>query len=229
MRKDTYQEQDEDIELGRLLLTLWHHAGMSLLCGILCAVLGFLYSVVFITPLYESKAMMIVNPGQRDIVTSDQINSAEKLVDTYSVIITSDTVMDQVISNLSMEHNYKEDVKFVGVEPVNGTQVMEISVLATDPQVAQKVCTQITQVAPGVIVQAVKAGSMELVSAATLNEHAVSPNRLKNAFFSFLGGFLLSSVVILIYSLLNSRIKEGKDLQQDGLILMGIIPAYRGD
>ena len=137
--------------------------------------------------------------------------------------------MDQVISNLSMEHNYKEDVKFVGVEPVNGTQVMEISVLATDPQVAQKVCTQITQVAPGVIVQAVKAGSMELVSAATLNERAVSPNRLKNAFFSFLGGFLLSSVVILIYSLLNSRIKEGKDLQQDGLILLGIIPAYRGD
>ena len=47
---------------------------------------------------------MIVNTRQ-DVnanVTSDQINSATKLVSTYSIIIKSDTVLQQVINDLGL-------------------------------------------------------------------------------------------------------------------------------
>ena len=48
---------------------------------------------------------MIVNTRQDTTsnVTSDQINSATKLVSTYSIIIKSDTVLQQVIDNLGSE------------------------------------------------------------------------------------------------------------------------------
>ena len=42
-------------------------------------------------------------------ITNDQLTSATKLVDTYAVILTSDTVLDKTISNLNLNmrrHQY---------------------------------------------------------------------------------------------------------------------------
>lgn len=52
---------------------------------------------------------MIVNTRQDTTsnVTSDQINSATKLVSTYSIIIKSDTVLQQVIDNLGLSLTYE--------------------------------------------------------------------------------------------------------------------------
>ena len=66
--------------------------------------------ISLITPQYESSALMIVNTRQdtTSTVTSDQINSATKLVSTYSIIIKSDTVLQQVIDDLGLSLSYSE-------------------------------------------------------------------------------------------------------------------------
>ena len=66
---------------------------------------------------------MIVNTRQ-DItsnVTSDQINSATKLVSTYSIIIKSDTVLQQVIDNLGLSLTYEKLAERVTVSAVDDT------------------------------------------------------------------------------------------------------------
>ena len=66
-----------------------------------------------ITPQYESSALMIVNTRQdtTSTVTSDQINSATKLVSTYSIIIKSDTVLQQVIDDLGLSSELTVSLK----------------------------------------------------------------------------------------------------------------------
>ena len=61
---------------------------------------------------------MIVNTRQDTTsnVTSDQINSATKLVSTYSIIIKSDTVLQQVIDNLGLSLTYEKLAERVTVK-----------------------------------------------------------------------------------------------------------------
>ena len=84
--------------------TCWPSFSQPLILA--CA--GFGVSKFLMTPKYQASALMIVNTRQDTTsnVTSDQINSATKLVSTYSIIIKSDTVLQQVINNLGLSLTY---------------------------------------------------------------------------------------------------------------------------
>ena len=82
----------ETIDLLEVLNAVRQHLLAVILATVILAAAGFGVSKFLITPQYEASALMIVNTRQ-DItsnVTSDQINSATKLVSTYSIIIKSD-------------------------------------------------------------------------------------------------------------------------------------------
>jgi capsular polysaccharide biosynthesis protein len=91
--------EEHYINLGELADALLRRLGVLILTAVLCAAIGFGYSAFFVRPLYSASAMMIVNAGEKypDYVSTDQLNSAATLVDTYSIIIKSDTVMNQVM------------------------------------------------------------------------------------------------------------------------------------
>ena len=90
---------EEYIDLGEIISALFRRIGLIMLITVLCGAAGFVYARFVATPLYSASAMMIVNSGQRsqDYVSTDQLRSAASLVDTYSIIVRSDTVMDKVI------------------------------------------------------------------------------------------------------------------------------------
>ena len=92
----------ETIDLLEVLNAVRQHLLAVILATVILAAAGFGISKFLITPQYEASALMIVNTRQDTTsnVTSDQINSATKLVSTYSIIIKSDTVLQQVIARL---------------------------------------------------------------------------------------------------------------------------------
>lgn len=215
------------IDLAEMFGALMQRKGLIALVTILFGILGFLYSAFVATPLYSASAMMIVNSGERnDYVTQDQLNSAATLVETYSVIITSDTVMDDVIENLGMEDTYQSTVRNISVAAVNDTQIMKVTVTATDPQIALDVCEEITNIAPEVIVKTVKAGSVELVSKADTSWKQVSPNVKRNTAAALALGLLASAAFVILFSMLNNKVQGEGDLRQADLALLGVIPYY---
>lgn len=220
--------QEEYIDLGELFDALIRRIGVILLAAAVFGVAGFLYSTFLATPLYRANAMMIVNAGERypDYVSTDQLNSVATLVDNYSIIIKSDTVMNEVIDHLGIEDTYKNLVRSVSVSAVNETQVMQISVTATDPKVALDVCTEITNVAPDAIVEMVEAGSVRLVSKASTTFKPVSPNVMRNTALAAFAGFLLAAALIVIRTMLDNKLKGEADIAAINLPILGIIPTY---
>lgn len=221
------RKENEYINLAEVFNAIIRHAAIVLLAGLICGIGGFLYSAFVVTPLYNASAMMIVNSGERnDYVTQDQLNSATTLVETYAVIITSDTVMDDVVANLGMEDSYNSTVKNISVSSVNDTQIMRITVTATNPEVALDVCEEITTVCPDVIVKTVKAGSVELVSKASTTFKQVSPNVKRNTVFGILFGLIMASAAVIVITVLDNKVKGENDLKQAGIPLLGVIPYY---
>ena len=75
-------EENEVIDLVEILYAIRQHLLEVILATVVAAIIGFAASKFLMTPQYSSSAMMIVNTRQ-DVtsnVTSDQINSATKLV-----------------------------------------------------------------------------------------------------------------------------------------------------
>ena len=225
-------QNEETIDLLELFGMLWQHIFQILICTVIGAAVAFGVTKFLMVPQYESSAMMIVNTRQdaNANVTSDQINSATKLVETYSIIVKSDTVLSRVIDDLGLNLNYGELKDKVTVKSVNSTQVMQISVEDADPAAAQIICQKITQVCPDLIKDAVEAGSVKLISAASTPVQPVSPNTLKNTAVGALLGLVACAGVLVLRMLLNNKINNDADVQKYlDLPVLGVIPVYEGD
>lgn len=222
-------EENEVIDLTEILSAVRQHLLELIFVTLVAALVGFTASEFLMTPKYDSSALMIVNTRQ-DVnanVTSDQINSATKLVSTYSIIIKSDTVLQQVIDNLGLNLTYAQLNKRVTVAAVDDTQVMKITVQSDSPEWARQVCEQIITVAPDVIKEAAEAGSVKVISNASLATEPVSPNIKKNTMLAAAVGFVLVIGIIVLQVLLDNKINTEEDVTKYlDMTVLGVIPQY---
>lgn len=222
-------EENEVIDLTEILSAVRQHLLELIFVTLAAALVGFMASKFLMTPKYDSSALMIVNTRQ-DVnanVTSDQINSATKLVSTYSIIIKSDTVLQQVIDNLGLNLTYAQLNKRVTVAAVDDTQVMKITVQSDSPEWARQVCEQIITVAPDVIKETVEAGSVKVISNASLATEPVSPNIKKNTMLAAAVGFVLVIGIIVLQVLLDNKINTEEDVTKYlDMTVLGVIPQY---
>lgn len=220
----------ETIDLLEVLNAVRQHLLAVILTTVILAAAGFGVSKFLITPQYEASALMIVNTRQDTTsnVTSDQINSATKLVSTYS-IIKSDTVLQQVIDNLGLSLTYEKLAERVTVSAVDDTQVMKITVRSDNPEWARQVCEQITVVSPDVILESVEAGSVKVISSAAVNPTPVSPNVGRNTMLGGVLGLVISVGIILLAVLLDNKIHTEDDIAKYlDLAVVGVIPENQG-
>ena len=211
----------ETIDLLEVLNAVRQHLLAVILATVILAAAGFGISKFLITPQYEASALMIVNTRQ-DItsnVTSDQINSATKLVSTYSIIIKSDTVLQQVIDNLGLSLTYQQLASRVTVSAVDDTQVMKVTVKSDNPEWARQ----------DVILESVEAGSVKVISSAAVNPTPVSPNVGRNTMLGGVLGLVISVGIILLAVLLDNKIHTEDDIAKYlDLAVVGVIPEYQG-
>lgn len=222
-------KENEVIDLTEILSAVRQHLLELIFVTLVAALVGFTASKFLMNPKYDSSALMIVNTRQ-DVnanVTSDQINSATKLVSTYSIIIKSDTVLQQVIDNLGLNLTYAKLNKRVTVAAVDDTQVMKITVQSDSPEWARQVCEQIITVAPDVIKEAVEAGSVKVISNPSLATEPVSPNIMKNTMLAAAVGFVLVISIIVLQVLLDNKINTEEDVTKYlDMTVLGVIPQY---
>ena len=218
------------IDLRDLFLLLKKHLLVIIAAAVLFAVVGGLYTKFLVTPQYEASATLIVNSREdqtgQTYITNDQITSATKLVETYSVILTSDTVLDKTIADLGLDMTYQQLAKKVSISSVNDTQVMKITVQDADPQLAEAITASIVSQAPEMIIQTVKAGSVEVISQAKAGQEPVSPSLKKNVAIAGVLGLVLCYAFFFVKYLLNNRFMTESDITNRlGLTVLGVIPS----
>lgn len=221
-------EQDDEIDLLELFSILKAHIVSIILVTVLAAVAGFLVTEYAMTPQYEASVNMIVNTrtDATAAVSNDSINSAKNLVSTYAIIIKSNTVLNQVIADLSLKDmDYDTLAEKVSVEAIDDTQVMKVAVKDPDPELARQIVKEIAKISPEEIVDSVEAGSCKVVSQVRVPTDPVSPSLKKNVVIAAAAGFVLVVAIILLKSFLENYIVDDDDVQKYlGLPVLGVIP-----
>lgn len=86
-------EMDDTLDLGYLFKILKKHMLLIILIGAACGIAAFFISSFIIPKKYESRAMLYVENNQQssDSVNINDINAAQKLVNTCQIIFKSGT------------------------------------------------------------------------------------------------------------------------------------------
>ena len=230
-------DEEYSIDISEIFALLIQHFQWIILSMVIMGGIGFILNWYILKPVYQAEAMMIVNTRdeQNVVVTNDQINSAKQLVNTYEVILRSDTVMDQLLIALENRGFFEEDKmtsemlkQKIIVAPVNNTQIMKVSALDENPDLAFAMVDEVVTIAPSIIIRTVKVGSVEVVSYPKLYPEPVSPHKVRNLALFIFGGLFLAVGIIFLQDFLDSTIKTDDDIRRKlDLPVLGVIPKIR--
>lgn len=237
-RKMNKTENGMDIELDlmEVLLILIKKIWIILACTVAVGLGAFLISRFLITPQYTASISMYVYNGEKrtdQLITASDLSTSQKLVQTYIVVLTSNTVLERVSSQLDHAYTTDELRDMIEASSISDTEAFGVTVTNPDPAAAQKIANTIAEFAPDEIIRVVKAGGVEVIDYAVLPDKPSSPHSMRNGAIGALLGLVLSSLLVVVLALLDTTIRSEEDLTNKfDLPVLGVIPsltANKGD
>lgn len=221
-------QEEVTLDIREILLILRKHLVLIVVIPVVFAVSAALISMYLITPFYQSSTTIIINPDKSTKstqVTYNQVNMMRQLVSTYAIILKSDTVLDQVIQNLDIDTTYAKLSPNVTVNGIDQSEVIQITVKDPNPQLAADIANEISKVAPDVIIQTVKAGSVEVIAPAKPGDSPVSPNKKLYTGVAFLVGIVIAAGIAFLIEMLDKSIRSEEDIKKVlEFPIIGVIP-----
>jgi capsular polysaccharide biosynthesis protein len=218
-----------ELDLRTILHLIKKNIALLIIATLVCAVGAFLISRFLISPQYEAVVTLAVNTRDEasTIIANDQIVAARQLVNTYAVILTNDSLLDDIIRQLGLDDTISSLNRRISAEAVNQTQVMRITMRDRNPNTAKAVLDIIISRAEHLLITTVKAGSVEIVSPPRINFDPVSPRiGLNTVIGAGIGLFLSMAIVFIRKALRNTFITDEDIVNQLGLSVIGVIPSY---
>ena len=164
---------------------------------------------------------------QIETITSSNLATAQRLVDTYINIIKSDTVLEKVAEASDMDITAAEIRKIMSAEQVDDTEIFEVYITHEDPVLAAQLANAVAKVAPGEIESFVEGSSTKIIDYAKVPVKPSSPNVSRNVILGGLIGCVLAVVALTIMFLLDVRINDEEDLTLIfDLPVLAQIPAF---
>lgn len=232
MRENMNEVRDTvEIDLWKLMWVYLSRWKMIVLTTVLAAVVALGYTALLVTPLYRADVMIYVNniPGeaQVDYITAANLATSQQLVNTYTNIIRSDAVLEEVAARLDMGYTAKQVRGMITAAQVDETEIFEVFVTHPDPVVAAQIANIVAEVAPEKIGEIVEGSSTKIIDYAKIPESRHTPSYKKNILVGAMLGMVLALGWLTLGYLLDVRIRDDEDLTEYfEQPLLGQIPAF---
>lgn len=201
-----------EIDLLELFFALVKKWWLIVTSMILCGIIAFSYSTLFITPLYQASAKIYVNNSSVSLdnaklsITSSDISASQSLVDTYIVILKSRPTLEAVIEEAKLNYTYEELLKMLTAKSLDGTEVFSVTVTSSSPSESELIANTIADVLPDKISTIIDGSSARIVEFAIIPGQKVSPSITKNTLIGMVLGAVLACGVIVVLSLMDYKV-----------------------
>ena len=215
-----------EVTLQDIFWALKKYIVWIVLACVVGAVGTYAYTELFVTPIYSAKVSMVVKAAQRETedVTSYDQSADISLSNTYTALMSSQPVCEAVSKFLGGKLSASAISSMISATRVPSTQVINVELRSTDPQLAVEVGNAILEVAPSVLTE--KAGG-EMVRVDDAQSAAlVSPNVQSNVAYGFIVALVLACAVVILIAVLDTTIWREEDLERAYKIpVLGSVPS----
>lgn len=195
---------------------------MLIVIGVIL-IAGNVYSIFIKTPMYQSNTTVLLVNDKTTNTTEVQLN--KNLVTTYTEIIKSRRVLNQVIKELNLDCTVSELSNMIRVEAVGDTEIIKITVSNKNKKKAAIIADQIADTFSKEIKDLYHLENVSVVDKAVVNNSAYNVNYLKDNII-FLGiGIVLTFGVVFVMYYFDTTIKSSDVVENKlGLTVIGIVP-----
>lgn len=212
----------EELDLKELFQIFWNKKIQIILIVAIFMVIGVIYSIGFVTPMYESYTTLLLVKGESEgaqQTTSDSITTTDltlnsKLVSTYRELIRSKDVLRQVISNLNINVNEDDIRNNITVTSVEETELIEITVQNEDPTYAAKIANEIAKVFTEKVAEIYKINNVHIIDEAEIENTPSNINHVKDVVIFTAIGLIIAVMYVLIANMLDTTIKTAEDVEK---------------
>lgn len=221
----------EEIDLKELFNIFWSKKVQILLVVIIFMVIGAVYTIGLKTPMYSSSTTLLLvmsdktGSGETNSITTTDITLNSKLVSTYSVLVKSDNVLRQVISNLGIDEDATTLKKNINVTSVEDTEVIKITVTHKNPTYAAKIANEIANVFSEKINEIYNINNIYIVDKAEISNQPSNINHVKDVILFAFVGLVLAVAYVFVLNMLDNTIKTSEDIENGfGIPVLVTIP-----
>ncbi|MGK7376414.1 YveK family protein [Planococcus sp. 1R117A] len=219
---------EETISLQELFATLKKRLALIIALTVLAVLIAGVISYNFLTPIYQTNTQILVNQEKTDAsqLLNQNIQTDLQLINTYSVIIKSPAILDQVSQQLDLGLSVEALTEKISVTNAENSQVVNISVQDPDPAIAVDIANTTAAVFQEEIQELMKVDNVSILSPAVMKENPspVAPNPMMNMAIAAVVGLMLGVGIAFLLEYLDTSLKNEQDIEDVlGVPLLGVI------
>lgn len=189
----------------------------------------FIITQIFLEPVYTANAKMVIvqkNEANKSITYND-VQLSQKLVDTYSEILISEAISDDVLRNLNLDSllDTEDYTKMVKIYSANNTEVITVSVTTNNPKLSADVANEVVYVFMSKIYNIMQVENVTVLNQAKVPIMPSGPSTIRNVIIGIGVGIMISLGVILFILLTDRKVKTEEEIKEIfNTPIIGIIP-----
>ena len=199
-----------------------------ILITIVIAIATGLVNYYLITPKYEATATVIVGKNKdkdSDTLQYNDVLLSQRLVDTYTVIMGSQTIYNQIVDELDLNLTPKELQSMIKISTVKDTEVIRVTVKDTIPERAMDIANECLEIFEQEIKNIMQLDNVHILDSAQMPTSPVEPKIIKNSMQAGLITLALGIVIAILLQLADTTIKNEEDIKSiTNIPIIGQIP-----
>lgn len=219
------QSQISVIDIINLALTFWW---LIAIAAIIVGGSTYAYTKLTAVPQYESRATLYVTTekeSKTDDVNATALRNTQVLLPTYIEVFKSTQFLEAVSDDIANKYNAKSILSMVDFVAIDETNLIDITVKASDSHDAYLISKGIINNAPEYILKVFEGGSVKTIEYPTESANAIDDHSFKRGLVGFIAGAALAMLIIFLVNLFDTRVKGAEELTQKyNLPVLGEIP-----
>lgn len=199
---------------------------------LIAALISGLVSFFVLKPVYQASTTLIVGKKTPDLyqaagqmIDYNVLMANQQLAKTYAMIARSRTVEQNALVDLDLPLKVAELDKMISVNPVPNTEILEILVSNTSPELASSIANTMAQEFSKAVIDIKKVDSVSIVDRAVIPDKPVFPRKVINVLITFILGLITSIGLILLLESMDNTVKSSEDVEKLlGIPVLGSIP-----
>lgn len=221
----------KELTIQDLFIIFVENIKAIILTIILFILLAVGYTKFLVTPMYESSTKIILvnseedKSGDKVEITTSDIALNQKLVSTYSEIITSRKVVQRTIEKLNLDIKYADLAKNITVTPVKDSEVINVSVKTENKENAANLANTLIESFALEVKEIYDIQNVKQLDKAIPSQVPYNVNMVKNIIIFSVIGFVLIYGILFLKEYFKTTISTVDELEQLlNLPVIGIVP-----
>lgn len=213
----------EELDLKELLTCVWRKKISIIVIVAISIIIGCIYTNNYTTPLYRSSATIILGKISSTVtgktldenitISESDLALNSNLILTYSELIKSRSVMQEVKNNLDSDISVEGLVGSVSVARVNNSDLLSISASNANPELAKDIVTEVVKIFSENVKEIYKIDNVFVIDTPTISTAPYNINHAKDVGIFACVGIFVAFAYVFLYTFLDNTVKSATDIE----------------